>query len=292
MLVGHFAHDHARCGDTRRSVDRTADPRPGDLLHDMRIVENMRQDRMRQPRHQIDHRHDDDQHQRNDVRKFPVVAARHAGRRDTGRHAADRHAARKDHRRAFVDLHAARNPEGKEPHDGDHQARLHQTEDTRFHHVAEENRGTEAHNADLDVEFTLDRGFQPRGNTPHVADQQPEEHREEYRFEAVIRHGGDLGDDLRQQRDGEDGHERRQEPPERTPQHQAPGIEHHQHDGEETGDIAPRSAAQQRRGDFGQRGRCDRGQRQQGNAHPDHHPVLDPELFHPLFHFYFIIFSG
>ena len=81
----------------------------------MRIVENMRQDRMRQPRHQIDHRHDDDQHQRNDVRKFPVVAARHAGRRDTGRHAADRHAARKDHRRAFVDLHAARNPEGKEP---------------------------------------------------------------------------------------------------------------------------------------------------------------------------------
>ena len=81
-------------GDARRGVDRAADPRPGDLLGHFGS-EQVRQDQVRQPRHEVDHRHDDDQHQRNDVGEFPVVAARHAGCRDTRRDAADRDAARR-----------------------------------------------------------------------------------------------------------------------------------------------------------------------------------------------------
>ena len=283
MLVGDLADDHARCGDARRGVDRTADPRPGDLLGHLGS-EQVRQDQIRQPRHEVDHRNDDDQHQRNDVRELFVVAARHARRRDAGRNAADRDAARKDHRRTFVNLHAAREPEGEEPHDSHHEACLHESEDARLHHVAEKNRGAEAHHADLDEELALNGGLHPRGNAPHVADQEAEQHREKDRFEAVVGHGRNLGHDLRQQRNGEDDDQRRQQPLERAPQQQAADVEHRQHDGEQVKDIVPGHLAHEGRGDARQVGGDERRKQQQRNRDPDHHPVLDAKLFDEFFH--------
>ena len=244
----------------------------------------MRQDQVRQPRHEVDHRHDDDQHQRNDIRKFPVVAADHARRGDRSRDAADRESARKNHRRTLVDLHAAREAEGEEPHDGHHEAGLHESEDPRFHHVAEKDRGAEAHHTDLDEELALNGGLHPRGDAPHVADHQAEQHREKDRLEAIVGDGRDFGHDLRQQRNGEDHDQRRQQPLEGTPQQQAADVEHHQHDGEQQADVIPRHFAHEGRGHARQVGGDERRKQQQRDRDPDHHPVLDAEFFEKVFH--------
>ena len=237
-----------------------------------------------QPRHEVDHRDDDDQHERNDVGQLAVVTARHARRSDAGRDAADRDAAREDHRRAPVDAHAPRDPVGEEPDDGHDKAGLHQTEDARLHDVAEEDRGTEADDADLDVELALDRGLHPRGNVPHVADQQAEEHREEDRLETVVGHRGNLGHDLRQQRHGEDHDERRQQPPHRTAQQRHARIEDDEDDHEQQGDVVPGDLAHEGRGDAGQPVGDQQGQGQQRDRDPDDDPVLDTEFFKQGFH--------
>ena len=283
VAVGRLTDDHARGGDARRGVDRSTDPRPGDLLGHVG-GEEVRKDQFGQPRHEVDHRHDNDEHQRDDVGEFAAVAAHHARRRDAGRDAADRDAAREDHRRTFVHPGAPGRAEGEKPDDGHDQARLDEAEDARLHHVAEEDRGTEANHADLDEELALDGRLHPRGDMPHIADEQSEEHREEDRLEAPVGHGRDLGNQLGQQRNGEDHAQRGEEPLERTAEQSVAHIEHHEYDHEEQGDVAPCVQRGQGRGDIRQQSRDQCGEQEQRDGDPDHHPVFGAERFEKLFH--------
>ena len=75
-----------------------------------------------------------------------------------------------------VDLHAARDPEGEVPDEEDDDKGLRERIDARMENFAEEDRRAEADDAYFDIEFALDRRFQPCRNPEKVADRQAEDH--------------------------------------------------------------------------------------------------------------------
>ena len=278
MLVGDLADDGARCGDTRRGVDGAADPGAGDLLQGLRIGKEERKHGAGQPRHEVDHGHDDDEHERDDVGELPVIAAGHARSGDARRDAADRDPGREHHGRPLVDPGPAREPESEEPNDGDDEASLQEPENARLHDVRKENGGAQADDADLDVELALDGGLQPIGQVPQIADQQPEKHREKDRLEAVIGDLRNLGDELREERDGENEDEREQESLHGAAQQPGTGVEHDEADGEKQRDVVPCDGTDEGRRHGRQLLGDEDRQQEQRNGDPDDDPVLGPEF--------------
>ena len=113
---------------------------------------------------------------------------------------------------------------------------------------AEEDRRAEADDAYFDIEFALDRRFQPCRNPEKVADRQAEDHREEDRFQSQILEQWDGCHGLCRQRDGENRQQRAEDSLDRTSQHGHAEAGQHEQEGEHAAGFEPRIAAGQRLG--------------------------------------------
>ena len=143
---------------------------------------------------------------------------------------------------------------------------------------AEEDRRAEADDAYFDIEFALDRRFQPCRNPEKVADRQAENHREEDRFQSQILEQRDGCHGLRRQRDGENRQQRAEDSLDRTSQHGHAEAGQHEQEGEHAAGFEPRIAAGQRLGHgrhSGGKEQCECKDRAAGQYD---HPVFGFEL--------------
>ena len=95
-------------------------------------------------------------------------------------------------------------PEAGIPDDEHHQHRLHDAERAGLQHFIEQEAGAEDDQAGLDEELGLHRGLQPCRRADGVADQQPEQQREDDVFDAEIHERAVAGEEARDEGEAED----------------------------------------------------------------------------------------
>ena len=101
---GNLACHLGRCSHSAGGVDCATNPSSGNLLLNLRVACKQRNDCVSQPRHQVDHRNNDNQHNRNDIREALLICACHAGSSYTSRYTTDSYTTRKGHSCRLLDL--------------------------------------------------------------------------------------------------------------------------------------------------------------------------------------------
>ena len=284
VLVGEVADDGAGGCHAAGGVDGAAYPCAGDFLADDGVVEEEGQDEVGKPGHEVDHGHDDDEDEGDDVGEFAVVASGYAGGGDAGGYAADGYAAGEYHGGAAVDAEASGDEVGEEPDDADDEDGLEEPDGAGFHDVAEEDGGAEADDADFDEVFALDGGFEPGGDVEEVADEEPEEDGEEYGFEAVVGDGGYFGYELGEEGDGEYGEEGEGDATEGFAKEEPSGSKGGEDEEVEEEGVVPAGGGEEVFGDL-REPRGDEGcKEEKDGADGSHYPVFGAELLCPVFH--------
>ena len=284
VLVGEVADDGAGGCHAAGGVDGAAYPCAGDFLADDGVVEEEGQDEVGKPGHEVDHGHDDDEDEGDDVGEFAVVASGYACGGDAGGYAADGYAAGEYHGGAAVDAEAAGDKVGEEPDDADNEDGLEEPDGAGFHDIAEEDGGAEADDADFDEVFTLDGGFEPGGYVEEVADEEPEEDGEEYGFEAVVGDGGYFGYELGEEGDGEYGEEGEGDATEGFAEEEPSGSKGGEDEEVEEEGVVPAGGGEEVFGDL-REPRGDEGcEEEKDGADCGDYPVFGAELLCPVFH--------
>ena len=154
---------------------------------------------------------------------------------------------------------------------------------TRLEHFAEEDRCTQADDADLDVKLALDRRFQPLGHPEKVTDDQAEDHREENRLEAQSFNCGDRSHGLRQQSHAENGEQRNGETTQRTAQYPLTDARQNQQEEEHRSGAHPISGGGEVFGHRRHPAGKQQGEQENRCAGPDDHPVFAFKLSNQTF---------